>query len=489
MPFSFKRQLIIATFAVLPLLFHTACGNRDGSGEPTVGLSASLNSTDYTVTGLSIFDKIWESIYAKSVFAVGETVNEVWALPLYNGEFHPSVFAYAKRATVTSSGFELTLEKRNWVLILLNTSAASRADQVVGYVAMTVGDFGLQNIPLEAASGNLSLGELTRSGTETRSSKTAEDNSATVGVTTANLLAMAKSDDTLKVIKNSYRNYNGSLFTTIKPFFAWSKSTIGTSINNTYSSPASTIASDFKGYLFYMNSNDLSTVSFSRICAGSDTMTLLPPTSVTNNSATKTFSPGDPFSSAYGTGSGQSGTSCGVGTNLYIRDDSATYSSVQFNFSANVSGGSNGYLAPPIPSGDWTLKVNSTTVASFEGNLGNPFESNDTTKPIVPVPAIQATVSGSTISSVQLKWYQRAIGGSTYTEITDATQLAQLSSVAIGLTDYGVSPRRDEMSSTLTTSTGYSFTPSTYTWGTTSGVSISVSFTIFGVAYYYDWRY
>ncbi len=473
--------LWITLFSFLGLI---QCSKKS-SGEAEISMKATLAATDYTTARLDIFDKVWAVLVEGFTFASATQVTDVWAIPLYSGEFHPTAFNYVVKGSVSSNSVSLNLSKKNWVAILLDSTKADKKDQVVGYVTMTSGSAGLTGMPLGNASGNIDLGELTKNSTtdETSSSKTTTDNAAALSLSVDQLSKMAVSDDSVKTVKNAYRNFDGTTFFAVKPFYVWSWDSAATSITDTYSNVETLVASKFKGYLFYMNSNS-SAINYSGICAQTTAMTLTPPSTVSNVSGGGSWTTSSPLTSATGTKS-TSSNSCGAG-NLYLRDDTASYGSYQFNFSASSSG-TNEYLAPPVPSGDWSLKVGSTEVGKFEGNIGTIFVGNDTTKPIVFLPSIKVNKSGNNVGSVELKWYMRNSTTGAMEAVTDGTLLDQMNSLAIYITDYSTSPRTEDYSSQLTSSTGYKFTP-TKTFAMNSGLSISVSYVINNVSMYIDHR-
>lgn len=480
------KTYLVLWITLFSLLGLTQCSKR-GTSEGEINLKGTLAATDYTTARLDIFDKVWAVLVEGFTFASATQVTDVWAIPLYSGEFHPTVFNYVIKGTVTSNSVSLNLSKKNWVAILLDSTKAAKKDQVVGYVTMTAGSAGLTSMPLGNASSNIDLGELTKnaSSDETSSSKTATDNATALSLSVDQLSKMAISDDSIKTVKNAYRNYDGSTFLSIKPFFVWSWSGAASSITDTYSNIETLVASKFQGYLFYMNTNS-SAMDYSAVCAQTKALTLTPPTTVTNVSGGTSWTTTSPLDSTVGTKS-TSGNSCGAG-NLYLRDDSATYGSYQFNFSASNVGGNNEYLAPPIPTGDWTVKVGSTEIGKFESNVGTIFVGDNTTKPIVFLPSIKVNKSGNNVASVEVKWYLRNSTTGVMEEVTDGTLLDQMSSLNIGITDYSTSPRTEEMnSSTINSTTGYKFTP-TKTFAMNTGLSFSVSYVFNNVSIFVDYR-
>ncbi len=478
------KQVRYSIFLILSI-FLASCGGSDSSSPVVV--TGKLSASDYAIASNQHFQRLWALLFEPIAVASSTTVNKIWAIPLYNGEFHPTVFNYVKEITPNSDGsFSIGLDQKGWVLILLDTNQAARKDQVVGYVTMTAGSNGLTALPLSGASGTVDFGDLSKSGDETTSTKDNDDNAAPISITSDQLLALALSDNGIKTVKNAYRNYDGTTFTSIKPFFTWGKSSgASADILDTYTSVSDMVSNRFNGYLFYMNSNH-SAINYTNICAQSTGMTLYPPSSVTNIGNTATFTTSIPISSLGGSAS-TNGNSC-TANQLYLRDDTATYGSYQFNFSAGATGGANDYLSPPIPSGDWTLKVGSTTIAEFEGNVGSIFLNDNTTKPIVILPSIKATTSGGNITRVDVRWYVKDNDAGTFSEVTDTTLLGQLKSVSIFLTDYNSSPYASE-SVSCDSASGCTLTPSARTWSSsTANTSISVSYTVNNIAIYIDYR-
>lgn len=470
-----------AVLALLAFGSFVGCGDNESS---SAKISGTLQQGDYqTASRTPIFDKIWATLVEGMAFAAGLNVSELWALPLESGEFHPQVFTRLKRAIPAGGSFSLDLERKNWVVLLVDSTTSSKKDQVVGYLTMSAEDSGMTSFPLGSASGEINLGTLSQNGDETESSRGSKENAPSLALSVEQIEALALSDDSIKTVKNAYRNYDNGKYFSVRPFFNWYWDGSTGEISNSFSSVTTLVQSKFQGYLFYMDSNSAQ-LNFDQICSQATLLTLEPPTTVQNHSQTESWGPGDPLTSA-GANSGISGKSCGVGS-LYLRDDTASYGSYAFNFSAS-SGSSNEYLRPPIPVGDWTVRAGSQIVGEFESNIGTIFENDDTAKPTVFMPSLRANVSGGTITSIDVKWYLRDPSTGQFNEVTDATILNQMSSVAIGLTDYSQNPRREERSDSLTPSTGYSFTPSG-SWSFTGDISIDVSYTYNNMTVRADFR-
>jgi hypothetical protein len=500
------RKLFPVFLAISLFAFFTRCGGDGAGGPEAVGLKGKLNIFDYSITTASMrfFDKVWGAFFSlhglwnvffgRGVKAASVTVNAVWAVPMYGGEFHPSSMGQAKRVSVGSDGsFSIGVDKQDWAVVLVDTSKTG-LDRIVGYVAMTAGTDGLQKMALSNASADsVDLGDLSKNGVETSSSRKASDNASVLNFTESQLIAMAKSDDTLRVVKNVFANYDESTgkYTTVKPFYLWKYSDAQNHIVNAYSDAATTVTR-FNGFSYYFNSNS-SALDFTRVCNQTDLITLTPPSAISDVTETYSFSSSSPISSS---GSAQNGTSdsgtCGPGNpgQLYFRDDSGKYGDdhvFQFNFTI---GGS--YLKQPIPSGNWTLKTGSTTIATFDGQLGSPFQNDDSTKPIIFIPSVKATVASGIVSGIEVKWYLRNSSGS-YEEVTDATLLSQMSSPMAEFSDYSGNGGTKSERGNLSSSWGYS--PSQYRWaipgqgsGTANATDIAITYQLNAVSYRFEHR-
>lgn len=468
---------------VLSVFVH--CGGK-GSSSSAVALKGSLSQTDYAYSDLSPAGRLWAALVEGFTFAAAVPITEIWGLRTYNGEFHPSVFSYVKKSTPSGGSFNIELDTNDWVVLLINGNASDKKDQVVGYVTMTAGSNGLTGLPLGGATGAVDLGTLTKNGEETSSTRTSSDNASTLSLTAAQLESLAASDEGIKTVKNAYRNWDGTTFLSIKPFHVWYWSGSLSAISNAYSSVSTLVNSKYRGYLFYMNSNH-SAINYSSICNQSLALQLVPPSTVTNVSGNGTWTPTSPLDSSIGSRSTSGSNSCGAG-NLYLRDDTASYGSYQFNFSAQGSQSSdNEYLGLPIPSGDWTLRVGSTVIGKFEANIGTPFAGNiDTTRPIIFIPSLKANVTGSTVSSVEVKWYLRNSTTGSFDEVTDSTLLGKMSTPIVSFTDYNISSA-EEMG-TLAATSGASYTPKSSYTITSTGLSIAVTYTKDNTSYRFDFR-
>lgn len=95
------RALLAAFFFLMSVLMLDRCSGGGSSewGSPVV-LKGSLSSASYTVSTLSPFDRIWQAVVENLAFASGTRVDKIWALPMYNGEFHPQAMSSVKRISI-----------------------------------------------------------------------------------------------------------------------------------------------------------------------------------------------------------------------------------------------------------------------------------------------------------------------------------------------------------------------------------------------------
>ena len=488
----YAAPLVIATLAISCI---GGCGgnssgsNLNGDGTPQTGIQLNLSGrlgASYTIAGNSWLDGIYNVLFGSKAIASGVTADKVWALPTVHGAVTPSAFSSMQVGDIGTDGsFSLQLSKDyDWVLLLIDTTEPLKRDQVKAYIAMSDIDGSMLEMPMQDASSNIDLGTLEPSGNEAVSSTSLADNADKFTLSLAQLKEIARTDDVLKSIKNTYINYDDTTGTylNIQPFFGWRDESGSISIYNMFSDPATTIANHNNGYSYYFNTNS-NAIDFTKVCDQSVLLTLHPPATVTRVGGTPSWGTTTPFTNS-GTVYTNTGTVCGGG-DLYLRNDG---SELSFNYAGGV------FWATPIVSGYWEIKYDGTKLFEFDGTLGSPFENDDITKPIVYIPALKAVVTNGTIDYFELKWYLRNSNGG-YDEITDFTTFSHsVENASVYLTQYSGTRIDDSIELTAATNYASAIPPRQWTFlgqSTTSGAfaeEITVTYQMNGIGLRFEWR-
>ncbi len=516
---TFRRAWVGLGAAALAAVGLAACrGGRDGGGnaDPVVGLTVSGSlGAGYALPGFA---------------GTATTVDQVWAVRLgFDGEASPDSIAGRQEFDIGEDGsFELALDADgDYVLLLVDSTAADKKDRIKAYVSIQDVDGSLMQIPAgdsgegdsggdhegdegggdheegegdsphedegDGEGGHLDLGECNEDGDEAVSTETLQDSADAFSLTLDQLQEIARTDDVLKVLKNVYVNYDEETDTYLEiwPFFGWQDTAGEIAIGNVFSDPAVTVADHNNGFSYYFNTNSAA-YDFDTLCDQTQAYTLNPPAQVEQvdgQAGPWTFA--DPWTNQ-GTSWNTGSSACGVGE-MYASEESGDFGGTSLTF--NYAGGT--FWKIPIVEGWWQLQVDGTKVFEFDGRLGSPFEENDPAKPVVYIPSLKAVVTTGAISSFEMKWYLRNDGG-TYDEVTDLEMLDRsTASVVVSLTDYsgtsGNGGLRIEENATMNGLTAAT-PPSGWRFlgdgSTTSKVAeeITITYEQRGIRFRFEWR-
>ncbi len=417
-----KKQFIFTILGLLTLSLLYGCGSSNNAGSsspvrsssptpvrsssptpvqasptPDIALQVSIGGklgSGYKIASKGFSTKSTE-INVTAICAVPYSPEHLWEMNTYLGQ--------AQLATIQSDeSFSLSLNKTistNWVLLLLDTNEAEKIDQVKGYVAVKVDDSNnLIQFSLDAANSSINLGTLETSSNSTDEAQTTQTTeAASFNLSPTVLLEMAKTDETLKGLKNLYANFNP---TTGKYFFidpvylwdGWSQSTI----NNRYPEPTELFAAGNHVYYFYLKTNSLD----------------YDPQNVLDHNSTLTMTPPAPIDIANidFSGIGESGVA--------VITDEAAYATYE---SSGVIMSEWLYFKGQVPSGKWVEKVGSKPICTFD--LSATYSTDEAGRPKLYIPVVQVTTNESSIvTSIDIKWYVNT--GSGFEPVTDLTTLA-----------------------------------------------------------------
>ncbi len=208
---------------------------------------------------------------------------------------------------------------------------------------------------------------------------------------------MAKTDETLKGLKNLYANFNPATqkYYFIDPVYLWEGGSQAT-INNQYPDPAAIFSAANKVYYFYLKTNKVD----------------YDPNDVLNHASNLTLTPPSPVDIANVDFSGI--RSPGVET----LTDEAAYATFE---SSGVIISEWLYFKGQVPSGKWVEKVGNTAVCTFD--LSATYASDEAGNPKIYVPVIQVTTTPTNlVTAIDIKWYLNT--GSGFEPVTDLSTLA-----------------------------------------------------------------
>ena len=397
---------------------HTLAADFAEDGQGNLMLTGSLGSGYTTVAGGtgSLRSGSAGAVYGQ---AIDKYVDKIVAIQSDGGYLAAYSMENSRSATINPDGtFSISLDtSRDWLLVLVDSTAPVKSDQFVGYVALNAGTENLLQVPASTSTiSSLDLGTITASG-DTGQSETPIDESD-FSLTSTQLLNLAKNDDAFKSVKNFVINYNNEtgVFYTLRPDFRW-RGTYA-SINGAFQNPS---GYTYSNYAFQLDSNT-TTINIDKIC-GTNGQTqvivkLAPPSDVTTSDA-RTFNPGNPMSSA--------NVKWKTATDGFIEvyQDPGNSDFFATNRYGDVSQSYAAPLTGTIPGGNWLYYEGDQLRGQFDVAVASPLRVDNTIKGFVPSARINIDGDGK-ITSVDIKWYYWDDSTTEYVELTDITVLRYL---------------------------------------------------------------
>lgn len=421
------------------VLALSACGGNSGSGgsDGDISLIGSVDNIGYSIQRSPSFAERFLDLLGNSVYALGTgtTVDQIVAIP-YNREKGQAALDAAVTGDLGTDGsFSLSLDgSRDYVLLLVNSTATQPQDKVVAYVTMessTTGD-SVVALPISHANSTIDLGKVSPStgySDEASGERSAEDLAVDFSASLESLLARAKFDDAYKNLVNEYLNTNGSTWWRAQVQFEW----YGGGDPAIFSTSAPTDISGYRydGYRVYFDNNS-SEMDFSRLCDQSDSLEIAPPALVTiidqynGNSIVGTIDTSAPADNG----------------NVAVRsgDSNYCYDAVNYEMAFSANNGSSGvFFGVPVgalildnpPDGWWTLSLNGTQKAVFDLGAMKPVDASGNPEVFLPLPSFTVDGAGK-ITGISVAWMEYA--GSTYqtVDVSAVDDLVEDSFIEIG---------------------------------------------------------
>jgi hypothetical protein len=301
-------------------------------------------------------------------------------------------------------------DDQNWVYLLLDTTAAQRRDQVVGYVSLDDGGNTLIQFPSGAVTADVDCGTLTQSGDEAVSSTGLADNAGSFSMDMDSLREIAKRDNILKAARNNYVNYDpatGIAYMLI-PRFNWTgaRSTVK---NRAFVPGVDSIT--YEGYYPQFSSTD-DAITLASLVSGATVLDLYPPVAVDVAGAVKTYGPTVPMTSAgadYTSGYGPSdGKDIKISASEFFainfKVDTGETRADSFAFWPVESGSGLSLSLTDNYDGYWTLKKNGTAIGWFDLSVASPTDGAGHC--VLYTPSVKVTTDGSGyVTKVDVQFY------------------------------------------------------------------------------------
>ncbi len=316
---------------------------------------------------------------AAGVQALDKKVDKVIAIQSDRGYLGANSMQNSRSAIIGDDGtFSLSLDTtKDWLLVLIDSTAVSRTDQFVGYIALNTGSLEpLLQVPSTTSTiSSFDLGAINALGDVGQSENPV--NPTDFSLNSSQLLALAKNDDAFKSVKNFIINYDTAtnVYYTLRPDFGWRGDY--ESIDGVFQDPASYV---YRHYTSQLDSNTTS-INMDKICGFNNQprviVELAPPSDVTTTNEqmpVTVYNPDNPISS--------NNVVCTTATDGYIE-------AADLDFGATNRYGwvSQSYFAPlsgDIPPGYWQYFEADQLKGQFDLAVASPFGPDGEIKGFVP---------------------------------------------------------------------------------------------------------
>lgn len=337
-----------------------------------------------------------------------------------------------QKSSIDSTGNEV---QNDWMLLLLNSKAPTRYEKVCGFVSLKEIDQSMIQFPLSRLKkDSINLGLLQQNGNEAVADTNANYDTTTFNMTIAQLRELAHTGQTLKMIKNSYGNWNPdkNRMIDIRPTYMLARPTMD-EVKNRECKPSDYLDTSKISLNMQLFSADLQTFDYDQIHSGASSIDLYPPSQMYLEILDDEHTYIAPINQCFSTD---------TSVNPLIVYDSFGHTTRTAPVVIAAGGGSqhmsiifSGFKGIS-PSGTWFLKKDKSTVLSqFDLGLGCPIDSS-TGKPRIYVPSLNVSVNpaDTTIQQIQLRWYFWDPSQNQYVQPTDEGLLqSSISYVSISL--------------------------------------------------------
>lgn len=378
-----------------------------------------------------------------------DEVDAIVAVPTAALDTHGSIDSLLKSTDVGEDGsFAVHFDQgsgQDLVLLAIDTDAEDPLESIVGVVGMADEASSLLKMPMDAATADVALGDITASEADIVSETTIADNGEALGVAEEVLTEIAKTDDSIKHIKNRFANSKSSdEYYKANPYVTFSGA-----LQNTVAglSPEEV---QYKGFGLYF-SMMTDKASFDSVCDREVTLQVVPPETVHMIDEDRTTSPptinkvpfeilSNEFVEMIPGGNRRScGSPHGSNDGMFYSGevDDTNYPGKEdgFNF-LNFNFGAGGYDGP-MPDGVWQLKLDEETVAKFDMSSAHPLDADG--KPTVYIPTMKVEQNGGGIVTqliVKFHLYDRTTGKFEHLKDLTAMLGQTKGDVNWGVTDY-----------------------------------------------------
>lgn len=391
--------------------------------------SNSTNSGDKKSDGtkVTVHGSMSKSL-AKLSLASEIVADSIIAVPFVEGQMQGG-WAKLPSAEIQGDGtFSILLDRLfnekevEWILLLLNSKAATRYDQVLGFLSIQELGQSMIQFPISKSKGDsIDCGKMEKDGDEIKSDTSIYADSAVFDMTLQQLTQLAHTGQTLKVIKNSYGNFDPVSQKGIDIRAIYNLAIVKIDdIRNHELLPAEYLDTSKFFYNLQAFSGPNLVYDSSAIASGSDVYGMVPPSpmaiqhtdandQVFVSEATLIFSTDTMQNPMIDLDT--EGNQGHVGAPFFIGGSSVT--SLLYHGFKGIS-----------PEGTWKYTKNGSTVISqFDLSLGTPFNA-ETGKPTIYVPSLQVnTTADSTITNVTVRWYYWNDDEKAYSLATDEDML------------------------------------------------------------------
>ncbi len=399
------RPTLIACTGIL----LAGCQNTDTATDTGSGSDVALTSVHVTGT-------LSEALLANRR-GLESPVDRVVALPGDVGQFEDTTVLQAVVFDLGADGtfdIELSTDSR-WVLLLESTTAPTRLERIQGYITVNSGEESMLQFPIDAAEGDIDLGEIEPGDDGNASAEaTVDDLTGAFGLSPEELALIAATDGIFSLLGNAWVNYDPE---TGKRWSTTANMHYTTSIER-FGHPDASPGDFFpRGVGVFLGTND-DAFDYGSLCVGDEALTVIPATSVSTLNG-RYFGQNTPFSMVDAELRQDTQGVCASGDILLKTTD--------------------GLIEIGVPADDTLVKTWNTSVAvDIDGVDHASFNLHATVAPSItsagmPVPVVTPTLDGDQITAIDVAFY--AWGNQQWTELTDELVVHVLDSVGLDVGD------------------------------------------------------
>jgi len=398
-------------------------GAAGSAGVSTLAVKGSLGAAFAMNKPMKWYDRIIALVsFSGNLYAGPDSVDKIVAVPV-DHSFSSNENLIESAITIDinpDKSFTINLDRtKRWVLLLVN-STASWKNRVVAFAAL--GDTNnLVLLPLDNATSNIELGNLSKSGSDAVESGSLIGNTASFSTNISKLREVAQMSCMTKVIKNMYQNHVRKLESGGEYYYSWTDHNWmvnSAGAENSFTNPS---LYTYKGYQPTFRTEKYSEISFSGIYDKDYTV------SITAPAAVSPYGGGGPFT-VFDNTKAWDGSRTRPGEYAVTLDATPPKFAIMYfsqsDFSMLSASGAGYYFTNNVV-GNWLLRKNASELSAFDLDIVKPI-SGGNPLPYMPSLKIVYDATSGLVERFEIKWYMYNFNTSTYDEVSDFSEFDKI---------------------------------------------------------------